>query len=110
MAYDLLLCNTCLKKRNSQLITGRSGYTACVISKGPVTDVMLISVKEVSLQPSAGKRHVDLYAVPNQALNHCPNLFKSVDMTRAQLTGGKNLLSIITGENGDAQGEGDNRI
>ena len=57
LAYDLLLCNMCLKKRNSHLIT------ACVILKGHVTNVMVISVKEAALQPSAGKRHVDWYAV-----------------------------------------------
>ena len=49
LAYDLLLCNMCLKKRNSHLIIDRSGNTACVISKGPVADVMVISVKEVAL-------------------------------------------------------------
>ena len=54
LAYDLLLCNMCLKKRNSYLIADRSGNTA-----GPVTGVMFISGKEVNLQPSAGKRHVD---------------------------------------------------
>ena len=27
-AYDLLLCNMCLKERNSHLITYRSGYSA----------------------------------------------------------------------------------
>ena len=59
LAYDLLLCNKCLKKRNNNLITGRSGNTACVILKGPVTDVMVISREQVALQPSAGKRHVD---------------------------------------------------
>ena len=59
LAYDLLLYNMCLKKRNSHLITDRSGNTACVISKGPVTDVMVISGEGVALQPSAGKRHVD---------------------------------------------------
>ena len=59
LAYDLLLCNMCLKKRNSHLITDRSGNTACVFSKGPVTGVMVISVKEVALQPLAGKPHVD---------------------------------------------------
>ena len=56
LTYDLLFCNMCLKKRNSRLITDRSGNTAYVISKGPATDVMIISVKEVALQPSAGKR------------------------------------------------------
>ena len=40
LAYDLFLCNMCLKKSNSHLITDRSGNTACNISKGPVTDVM----------------------------------------------------------------------
>ena len=59
LANDLLLCNMCLRKRNSHLITDRSGNRACVISKGPVTGVMFISGKEVNLQPSAGKRHVD---------------------------------------------------
>ena len=59
LAYDLLLCNMCLKIRSCHLITDRSGNTARVISKGPVTDVMVISVKKVVLQPSAGKRHVD---------------------------------------------------
>ena len=54
-----LLCSMCLKKRNSHFITDRSGNTACIISKGPVTGVMFISGKEVNLQPSAGKRHVD---------------------------------------------------
>ena len=49
LAYNLLLCNMCLKKRNSQLITDRSGNTTCVISEGPVTDVIVISVKEVAL-------------------------------------------------------------
>ena len=34
LAYDLLLCNMCLKKRNGHLITDRSGNTAYVISKG----------------------------------------------------------------------------
>ena len=58
LAYDLLLCNMCLKKRNCH-ITDRSGNTACVISKGPVTDMMVISGEEVALQPSAGKRHFD---------------------------------------------------
>ena len=51
LAYDLLLCNTCLKKRYSHLITDRSGNTACVISKGPVTDVMVIHGEAVALQP-----------------------------------------------------------
>ena len=59
LAYDLLLINMCLKKRNNHLITDRSGNAACVISKGPVTDVMVISGEEVALQPTAGKRHVD---------------------------------------------------
>ena len=59
LAYDLLLYNMCLKKRNSHLITDRSSNTACDISKVPVTDVMVISGEEVALQPSAGKRHVD---------------------------------------------------
>ena len=58
LAYDLLLCNICLKKCNSHLITDRSGLQH-VISKGPVTDVMVISREEVALQPSAGKRHFD---------------------------------------------------
>ena len=93
----------CLKNCNSHLITNRSGDTACVISKGPVSDVM------VTLQPSPGKRHVDWYAVPNKALNHCHYLSKSVDMARAQLTGCKVSLSIITRENGDARGGGDHR-
>ena len=93
----------CLKNCNSLLITDSSGNTACVISKGLVLDVM------VTLQPSAGKRHVDWYAVPNQVLNHCPYLSKSVDMARAQLNGCKCSLFIITGENGDAQGGGDHR-
>ena len=44
LAYDLLLCNMCLKKRNSHPTTDRSGNTAFVISKGTVTDVMVISV------------------------------------------------------------------
>ena len=44
LAYDLLLCNMCLKKRNSHLITDKSGNKACVISKGPVTGVMVIIV------------------------------------------------------------------
>ena len=48
-----------LKKRNSHLITDMSGNTACVISKWPVTDVMVISGVEAALQQSAGKRHVD---------------------------------------------------
>ena len=59
LAYNLLLCNICLKKRNSHLITDRSGNTACVISKGPVTDVMFISEEGVALRSSAGKQHVD---------------------------------------------------
>ena len=59
LAYDLYLCNMCLKKRNSHLITDRSGNTACVISKGPVTDVMVIHGEEGALQPSAGKRHTN---------------------------------------------------
>ena len=37
----------------------RSGNTAYVISKVPVTDVMVISEEEITLQPSAGKRYVD---------------------------------------------------
>ena len=57
--FDLLLCNMCLKNRNCHLITERSGNAACIISKGPVTDVMFSSGEEVALQPSAGKRHVD---------------------------------------------------
>ena len=59
LAYDLLLCNICLKKRNSHLITDRSCITACFISKRPVTDMNVISGEKVALQPSAGKRHVD---------------------------------------------------
>ena len=39
LAYNLLLCNMCLKKRNSHLTTDRSDNTACVISNVPVTDV-----------------------------------------------------------------------
>ena len=35
-AYDLLLFNMCLKKRNGHLITDRSVNTTCFISKGPV--------------------------------------------------------------------------
>ena len=58
LAYDLLLCYMCLRKRNSHLVTDRSGNTACVISKGPVTGVTVISGEEVALHPSAGKRHV----------------------------------------------------
>ena len=58
-AYDLLLCKICLKKRNSHLISDMSGNAACVISTGPLTDEMIISREEVTLQPSAGKRHVD---------------------------------------------------
>ena len=49
----------CLKKRNSHLITDRSGNIACAISKGHVTDVMVISREEVALQQTAGNRHVD---------------------------------------------------
>ena len=56
-AYNLLLCNMCLKKCNSHLITDRPGYTECVISKWPISDVMVISGKEVALQQSASKRH-----------------------------------------------------
>ena len=50
----LIICSsiTC-SSRNSHLITDRSGNTACVISKGLATDVMVMSVKEVALQPSA---------------------------------------------------------
>ena len=59
LTNDLLLCNIYLKKCNSHHITDRFGNTACVISRGPVTDVMVISGEEVALQPSAGKRHVD---------------------------------------------------
>ena len=59
LSYNLLLCNMCHKKRNNHLITDRSGKTTCVISTGPVTDMMAISGEEVALQPSAGKRHVD---------------------------------------------------
>ena len=58
LAYDLLLCNMCLKKRNSHLITERSCNTACIFSKGPVAGVMVISGAAVALQPSAGKGHV----------------------------------------------------
>ena len=58
LAYGLLLCNMCLKKRNSHLITDRSSNAACDILKVPVTDVMVISGEEVALQPSAGKRLV----------------------------------------------------
>ena len=36
LAYDLLLCNTYLKKRNSHLITYRSGNEARGIAKEPV--------------------------------------------------------------------------
>ena len=57
LAYDQLLCNMCLKKRNSHL--DRSGKTACAISKGSATDMMVISGEEVALQPLADKRHVD---------------------------------------------------
>ena len=55
MAYDLLLCNMYPKKRNSHLITYRSGNTDCTIlfhkslSK-LVTDVMVIAGQEVALQ------------------------------------------------------------
>ena len=59
LAYEVLLCNMCLKKRNSNFSTDRSGNTTCVISKGPVTGVIVISGEEVALQSSAGKRHVD---------------------------------------------------
>ena len=53
LAYDLLLCNMCLKKHSSSLITYRSGYTATQIDfvlfqKGLcklVTDVIVISGK-----------------------------------------------------------------
>ena len=60
MANDLLLCNMCLKKRNSHHITDRTGNTACVFfSKGPATDVIVFIGEEVALQSSAGKRRVD---------------------------------------------------
>ena len=39
--YDLLLYIMYLKKRNSHFIIDRSGNTVCVISKGPVTDMMV---------------------------------------------------------------------
>ena len=45
LANDLLLCNMCLMIRNSHLITDRLGNTVCVISKGLVSDVMVISVR-----------------------------------------------------------------
>ena len=100
----LMICSsvTCAS-RNATITSLQAGQgIPCVISKGPVTDVMVIPREQVALQPSAGKRHVDRYAVPNQALNHCPYLSKSVDMSRSQLTGSKDSLSGITGRNGDA--------
>ena len=42
LAYDLLLCNMCLKKRKSPHYR-QACNTACIISKGPVTCVMVIS-------------------------------------------------------------------
>ena len=47
----LMICSsvTCASRNASHLITDRSGNRVCVISKGHVTDVTVIYVKEVAL-------------------------------------------------------------
>ena len=98
----LMTCRMCLKKRNSHLISHRSDYTACVISKKPVQACDRCDgyrSRGICSAASAGKRHVDWYAAPNKApIYPPPCLFKREEVVRAQLTRSKISSSGITSE------------
>ena len=93
LAFDLLLGNTCFKKRDSHLITYKSGNIATQIDfilfyrtmRKLVTDVKVIPVKEVALQHQLLVCDMKIDVPPKSKCKFTPRLkvWKLKDLRRA---------------------------